>query len=149
MANLTATPRILYTAVGTKTLEITLSNNTEFPVIVNSLQTYNDLLIVNTYIEANSYATYTATLADGEYFVAHGSTDISYVIKENGVDVTPASSASGSASILSTANNAVGVAYNSLTAAQVRALLSIDLWNKGALHASSLVVKPLSIWANR
>lgn len=47
--------------------------------------------------------------------------------------------------VVQTAQTAVGVAYGSLTAAQVRALLAVLLWREGALAADG-TVKPLSSW---
>jgi hypothetical protein len=47
--------------------------------------------------------------------------------------------------IITIAQSAVGVRVDQLTAAQVRALNAIELWQKGALN-NDLTVKPLAQW---
>lgn len=53
--------------------------------------------------------------------------------------------AAACALVLQTAQTAVGVAYGSLTAAQVRALAAVLLWQGGALAADG-AVRPLAAW---
>lgn len=48
--------------------------------------------------------------------------------------------------VRTTAQGAVGVRYDLLTAAQVRALVAILLWREGALDNAGLV-RPLNEWA--
>lgn len=53
--------------------------------------------------------------------------------------------AAARALVVQTAQTAVGVAYGSLTAAQVRALMAVMLWQSGALAADG-TVRPLAAW---
>lgn len=50
--------------------------------------------------------------------------------------------------IVSIAQGAVGVRVDQLTAAQVRALQAILLWQAGALN-NDLTIRPLGQWANK
>lgn len=50
--------------------------------------------------------------------------------------------------VLNLAQSAVGVAINALTAAQVRALFAIVLWQEGALNKDG-TVRPLADWIDR
>lgn len=53
--------------------------------------------------------------------------------------------AAARALVLATAQTAAGVAYGNLTAAQVRALLAVLLWQAGALDEAGRV-RPLAAW---
>jgi hypothetical protein len=50
--------------------------------------------------------------------------------------------------ILTIAQSAVGVRVDLLTAAQIKALYAITLWQQGALDAG-LIVRPLADWVDR
>lgn len=50
--------------------------------------------------------------------------------------------------LIITAQSAVDVKYSLLTAAQVRALLSLLLFNEGAINLTTLKVNPLSNWVH-
>lgn len=50
------------------------------------------------------------------------------------------------ATIIQTAKSAEGVAYNQLTASQIRALVAILLFKEKAIEPKTLVIRPLTTW---
>lgn len=147
MTNLPSTPTIIYTATTsiTVTISTTITGRTNLTMYSNSTTYYeNTLRIGNT---SDQFI-----LSIGDVIIASSSIANSttyQVLNSSGVDITPIPTSDTSlSSIISTAQNAVGVKLANLTTNEQLALMAILLYKAGGVNPVTLAVKPLNQWVN-
>lgn len=142
------TPTIIYTATGTITVTLVLTNTTNSQKELNvqsSSAVYNKRSPMGEF----AFTQWDIPLIAGEVIVAYSNVAgaINYVVKNGAIDITPAPVTDTSLTqILTVAQTAVGVTLNNLTAAQVRSLMAILLYKEGGVNPVTLQVKPLNQW---
>lgn len=144
---LTTSLQIIYKAVVNETVTVTLTNNSSSTINFELYSTSQSFDGNN--IAANAESVWTVDLFNGDYIAASAESALDYVITKSGVDITPAPTVNTELTTLKTnATTAVGITTSSLTAAQVRALLNLLLYERGAIDEVTNKIKPLDKWIN-
>lgn len=153
MANLTTSLQVLFTSGSSQTVILVLTNltNTQCGRVIGST---NGKIIDNTdgvMGVSPTFSSYSITLVNGDTISGNSDRNnaIQYqIFDSNNVDITPVATTDSSlANIKATAQSAVGVQLNNLTAVQVRSLMVVLLYKAGGVNADG-TVKKLSAWAS-